>query len=412
MMTDDLTLLREFAVSQSEAAFAQLVERHIGLVYSAAMRRVSNDTHLAEEITQAVFIILARKAQSLGVNTILAAWLYRTTRYAAADTLKQQHRRQQREQEAYMQSLANDNDTSAAWQQIAPVLEAAMDTLAERDRAALLLRFFENKTFAQVATATGGSEDAARVRVNRALEKLRIFFTKRGVTLTAVAIAGTVSANSVQAAPVGLAATVTAMAAKGTLISATLTTLVKGTMKTMTWLKIKFAATLATTVLLAGGAAVVALSAGSNDAAVMTTDATGDLLIIPGQGVGKIRLGMTTNEVITVLGKPERWLGSVMVYDTKLGLGVVQSEAGVKMVSCGGSNLKSPAVRVFKGHTKEGIGMKSSRAEIITAFGAPTAATKMGANVVALLYKPLGVTFTLESETVVGILVTSPSHQR
>src|ERR1039457_7179587 len=106
MMSDDMTLVREFAANQSEPAFATLVERHIALVHSAALRQVG-DAHLAEEITQAVFIILARKAASLGTKTILSAWLYRTTRYAAADALKARRRRQAREQEAHMQSILN-----------------------------------------------------------------------------------------------------------------------------------------------------------------------------------------------------------------------------------------------------------------------------------------------------------------
>src|ERR1035438_10221445 len=109
MMDDDMTLVREFAVRQSEPAFATLVERHIGLVHSASLRQ-AGDAHLAGEITQAVFIILARKAASLGPQTVLAAWLYRTTRYAAADTLKSRRRRAAREQEAYMQSTLNEPD--------------------------------------------------------------------------------------------------------------------------------------------------------------------------------------------------------------------------------------------------------------------------------------------------------------
>src|ERR1035438_1191099 len=109
MMSDDMTLVREFAASRSEPAFAALVERHIGLVHSSALRQVGDD-HLAEDITQAVFIILARKAASLGPKTVLAAWLYRTTRYAAADALKTRRRRSAREQEAFMQSTLNEPD--------------------------------------------------------------------------------------------------------------------------------------------------------------------------------------------------------------------------------------------------------------------------------------------------------------
>jgi hypothetical protein len=159
-----------------------------------------------------------------------------------------------------MQSTLNEPADSETWQQIAPLLDAAMGGLGETDRNAVVLRFFENKTAQEVGAALKLTEAAAHKRTARALDKLRKFFTKRGLALSAVAIAGAVSANSVQAAPAGLAATVTATAATGTLISATLTTLVKGTMKTMTWLKIKFAVGVATAALIAGGAATVAVS--------------------------------------------------------------------------------------------------------------------------------------------------------
>ena len=258
-----MTLVREFAASQSEPAFAALVERHIGLVHSAALRQV-DDAHLAEEITQAVFIILARKAVSFGSKTILSAWLYRTTRYAAADALKTRRRRQIREQEAYMQSTLNQPDAEA-WTQLAPLLDDTMAELGETDRTVLVLRFFENKSAREIAGALQMEESAAQKRVTRALEKLRARFAKRGVTLTATGIAGAVVANSVQAAPAGLVVTVTTAAAKGSSISATITTLVKGTMKTMTWLKMKFAIGVGGVALLASGVATVAISQTSSD---------------------------------------------------------------------------------------------------------------------------------------------------
>ena len=223
MLTDDLTLLREFAATRSETAFAQLVARHLPLVHSAALRR-TGDTALAEEVAQAVFLILARKAGELGPKTILTGWLYRTTQYAAADARKQQRRRQQREHQAYMETTFNPPETEAAWQQIAPVLETAMDGLGERDRQAVLLRFFENKTLGEVGAALGRSEDGARLRVNRALEKLRAKLGKAGVTLTATMFAAAVTANAVSAAPVGLAATISAAAATiaGTAVTTTI----------------------------------------------------------------------------------------------------------------------------------------------------------------------------------------------
>jgi len=210
---DDISLLREFAATESDAAFATLVQRYINLVFSTALRSVGN-SHAAQEITQAVFIILARKAKSLGAKTILAGWLHQTTRLTAANFLRGEMRRQKREQEAYMQSALNEPEPNV-WPQIAPLLDDAISRLGEKDRNAVVLRFFENKNLREVGVALGASEDAAKMRVNRALEQLRMIFTKRGVTFSAAAIAGAVSANSVQAAPAGLASTVAAASLAG-----------------------------------------------------------------------------------------------------------------------------------------------------------------------------------------------------
>jgi uncharacterized protein (TIGR03435 family) len=258
-MNDDLTLLREYARRNSEDAFAALVSRHVNLVYSVALRSV-RDAHLAEEITQAVFIILARKADSLGDKTILPGWLCRTARYASANALTIQRRRQHREQEAYMQSTLNEAEPmpDETWNQIAPLLDGAMEKLGQKDHDALVLRFFENKTFAEVGKSLGASEDAAKMRVNRALEKLRKFFTKRGVSSTTAIIAGTISANSVQAAPVTLAKSVTAVAiAKGAAASGSTLTLIKGALKIMAWTKMKTAIVAGVVVLLVAGTTTV-----------------------------------------------------------------------------------------------------------------------------------------------------------
>ena len=266
-MNDDLALLRDYARNRSEPAFATLVERHIGLVYSSALRQV-RDPHLAEDVTQAVFIILARKAASLDDHTILSGWLCRTARYAGANALTIQRRRQQREQEAHMQSMLNQPEVEV-WPQIAPLLEDAMGQLGEKDHDALVLRFFENKNFAEVGAALGASEEAAKMRVSRALEKLRKFFGKRGVALSAAAIAGAVSANSVQAAPAALAKTISVVAiAKGATAGTSTLTLIKGTLKLMAWTKIKIAACTSLGVLLAvgGGTAAYELQQASPNA--------------------------------------------------------------------------------------------------------------------------------------------------
>lgn len=240
MKQDDMALVREFAATQSEAAFTTLVNRHIGLVYSAALRQ-TGDPHLAEEITQNVFIILARKAAKLGADTILPAWLYRTALYATADALKQQHRRQAREQEAYMQSTVTNEIANADWQQLAPVLEDAMAGLGENDRAAVVLRYFENRPWQEVAAQLHLTEDAVQKRVTRALEKLRKILSKRGLTLTGTAIAGALTTNAVQAAPTTLAASITTAVCTGT-------GLTLATVAMTTFQKIALAATLAVTI--------------------------------------------------------------------------------------------------------------------------------------------------------------------
>jgi RNA polymerase sigma factor (sigma-70 family) len=247
---DDHQLLAEFVRDGSETAFATLVQRHVNLVFSTALRSIGN-AHAAEEITQAVFIILAQKAKGFSRKIILSGWLYQTARLTAANFLRGEIRRQQREQEAYMQSTLNE-PAADVWPQIAPLLDEALEKLGAADRNAIVLRFFENKNLREVGMALGASEDAAKMRVNRALEKLRKIFSKRGVTLTTAVIAGAVAANSLQAAPTGLAKTISAVAmAKGAAAGSSTLALVKGALKVMAWTKAKMAMVTSAVIILA-----------------------------------------------------------------------------------------------------------------------------------------------------------------
>ena len=257
--TGDMELLRDYDRQGSEVAFAALVQRHVSLVYSAALRHVGIAAH-AEEITQAVFVILARKAAGLRPDTILESWLYETTRLTALSFRRGERRRQFREQEAYMQSTLQESADASTWNQLAPLLDEAMARLGKKDRDAVLLRFFKNKNLREIAAALKVNETAAQKRVHRAVEKLRAFFTKRGIIFPAAVLTAAISANSVQAAPVALAKAVTAIAvAKGAAAGGSILILVKGALKLMAWAKVKMAVVTTAVVILAAGTATVAI---------------------------------------------------------------------------------------------------------------------------------------------------------
>ncbi len=256
---DDHQLLGEFVRTESESAFAVLVARYVNLVYSTALRFTGN-AHHAEEITQAVFIILARKAAGLSSRVILSGWLYQTARLTAANFMKGEIRRQRREQEVYMQSLSNEPN-NVAWQEMAPLLDEAMGRLGKTDRDAVVLRFFENKNSAEIGAALRMNEESARRRINRAMEKLRKFFTKRGVNSTTAIIANQISVNSIRVAPVGLAKTISAAAAvKGAAASTSTLTLVKGALKLMAWTKAQTAIVAGIGILLVAGTTTVTVA--------------------------------------------------------------------------------------------------------------------------------------------------------
>lgn len=236
-MNDDAQLLHRYAEEGSECAFGELVTRHVDLVYSAALRQVAGDAHLAQDVTQTVFADLARKAAALSGRAVLTGWLYQATRYAAARAVRAERRRLNREREVVAMQEAS-NETKTDWDQLGPVLDDAVARLGAKDRDAVLLRFFERKDLRAVGEALGTSEDGARKRVTRALEKLRRYFTRRGITLSSAALTAGITTGAVQSAPAGLAAAVATASLAGAAATGTVTTLTVLKLMSMTKLKI------------------------------------------------------------------------------------------------------------------------------------------------------------------------------
>jgi RNA polymerase sigma factor (sigma-70 family) len=207
-MNDDNQMWRQFAEDGSETAFAQLVARYLDLVYCTALRKVGHDAQLAQEVAQTVFSDLARKARQLPKEVVLGGWLYHHTSLVSAQTVRTERRRRVREQKAMTMNTLHA-EPEPGWEHLAPFLEEAMQRLAQRDRDAIVLRYFERRDLRGVSQALGTSEEAARKRVSRAVEKLRDYFQHHGVTLSAATLASLLAGHAVTAAPAGLAASIT-----------------------------------------------------------------------------------------------------------------------------------------------------------------------------------------------------------
>ena len=205
----DAQLLRAYAETRSDVAFNELVRRHVDFVYSAARRMVC-DPHLAEDVTQDVFVALAASAGQLIHRPVLSGWLHRTAQNIAAQTVRTIERRRAREKEAAVMNELLSADSEVSWEHIAPHLDAALGELSEPDRDALFLRYFERKSARDMAVTLGVSDEAAQKRVHRAVERLRELFVKRGVTIGSSALVVVISANAVQSAPISLAITISA----------------------------------------------------------------------------------------------------------------------------------------------------------------------------------------------------------
>ena len=209
MRTD--RLLADYAQGGSEEAFRSLVAAYLDLVYSTAARLTGGDMHLAEDVAQTVFIDLARLAKSLSREVRLGGWLHRHTCFIAAKALRAERRRQNRERQAVEMNESTDH-SQARLAEIVPVLDEAINQLGASDRAAVLLRFYERLDFRSVGEELGINEAAAQKRVNRAVEKLHVLLTRRGVILSLAALTTALAAEAVEAAPAGLVASISAKA--------------------------------------------------------------------------------------------------------------------------------------------------------------------------------------------------------
>ncbi len=210
-MNDDADLLQRYTQGGSEQAFNQLVTRYLDLVYSAAVRQVGGDAHLGQDVSQAVFATLAKKARWMPAGVVLGGWLYRCACLEAAQAVRTERRRRAREQVAAEMNSLNDND-EPDWEHLAPFLDEAMGRLRRRDREAVVLRYFEKRDLRAVGLALGISEDAARMRIARTLERLRACFTRRGLTLSGATLASLLAGHAVAAAPAGLVVHITGAA--------------------------------------------------------------------------------------------------------------------------------------------------------------------------------------------------------
>src|SRR6266516_2496396 len=268
---NDLELLRSYRETGSEEAFHELVDRHLGMVYAVAFRQVW-DPDWADEVAHAVFIALARKVESLSERTVLAGWLYRATRFAAGKLLRDEDRRVRHEKEAAMAQLTDCSveEGSTSWTELSPLVFEALDVLSRKDRDAILLRFIENRSFAEVAVALGTSEAAAKMRTGRALEKLRDLLDNRGSSSTLATLSAGLASAASAAPSAGLTASVSAAALGQATVTASTTLLAGSVAGSYTWAKLKIAAA-AVGLVIASTAIVTIISVRSGETGGLRT---------------------------------------------------------------------------------------------------------------------------------------------
>lgn len=256
--SSDDELLRAFATTRCDQAFSELVRRHLDLVHSVAARVVRNASD-ARDLAQEVFARLAQQQGRLPSGVPLAAWLHRTTRSAAANFVRSEERRRKRQAAAADLDAMNEEPT---WQELEPHLDPLIDLLPKSDRAALVLRFYSEKTHAQIGAQLAISEEAARKRVTRALDKLRTHLSRRGVKATTAFLAATLPSLATTPAPAGLASSISTSALSTSAASLATTSTVTGIIAMTSTAKTYLAVACAIT--LTGVATYVATSNSSN----------------------------------------------------------------------------------------------------------------------------------------------------
>jgi RNA polymerase sigma factor (sigma-70 family) len=263
-MNDDQQILRRYAENGAEDAFRELVDRHLPLVYSTALRMVGGDVHLAEDVSQRVFADVARKARTLSRHASLAGWLHWHATYTASKAVRTERRRTAREQEAAHMNVPGDGEGGADWTMVEPHLDQALDALGRSDREAVVLRFLQQRDLRSVGQALGCSEDAAQKRVTRALDKLRRFLERRGVALSAAGLSALLGGHASAAVPAGLAASVStgAVAAAGAGVGVVGTSIISTLTGLMTTEKLTTATV--STLLIAGLGTPLALQHRTN----------------------------------------------------------------------------------------------------------------------------------------------------
>lgn len=250
-MNEDQELLRRYSVERSQEAFAELVRRHIGAVYHSLLRQLNGDILAAEDACQVVFAELAQRAAALASMPLLVGWLHTRARYAALQHLRTERRRRAREQEAFlMQEIMREGEGSADWQRVRPEIDAALQSLSALDREAVLLRYFEDRPFAEVGARLNLSADAARSRVERALEKLQPFLRRRGIASTGAALSVALTGHAAGTAPAGLAASVSGAVLAGSASTAGSSALVSGGITLMKTTTLALAVSLAANLIL------------------------------------------------------------------------------------------------------------------------------------------------------------------